>query len=176
MSPDAAQLRFQPLREADARAVCGWRYEPPYHIYHIDVLPGELATVVAFLTDPANQYYAIEGPLGLEAFCCFGLDAQVPGGNYAASALDLGLGVRPDLTGQGRGLIYATAVIGQAQRLFAPAALRVTIAAFNQRAQRVWERAGFRVQQTFADTRDGRPFVVLARSLETPEVADGPRS
>ena len=97
------------------------------------------------------------------ANCCFGPDAQVPGGDYEAAALDIGLGLRPDLTGQGRGLHYASAVCDFARNTLAPAEFRVTVARFNRRARRVWENAGFVRVQTFERQPDGLPFVVLTR-------------
>jgi len=48
-------------------------------------------------------------------------------------------------------------------RTFPPTAFRVTVAEFNKRAQRVWEKAGFRPVQTFQRSGDGIPFVILAR-------------
>jgi RimJ/RimL family protein N-acetyltransferase len=73
------------------------------------------------------------------------------------------MSVRPDLTGQGRGHTYVSALLNFARRTFAPAAFRVTVAKFNKRALRVWEKAGFRPMQTFRRERDGMAFVVLVR-------------
>jgi GNAT superfamily N-acetyltransferase len=150
------------MDEASARAILRWRYDPPYDVYNLDADPE--GTELGFLLDPANHYYTVDGEDGdLEAYCCFGPDAQVPGGDYAAAALDIGLGVRPDLTGQGRGLIYAREVCDFARSTFAPVALRVTVARFNRRARRVWEKAGFMMGQAFEREPDGLAFVVLTR-------------
>ncbi|MEJ2209990.1 MAG: GNAT family protein [Anaerolineae bacterium] len=129
------------------------------------------ALVRAFL-EPGNAYYAIcNGEGELVAYCCFGPDARGPGGDYGPAAggqaLDVGLGVRPDLTGQGRGGEYVQAVLDFARHCWSPAALRVTVAEFNQRAQRVWEKAGFRQVQRFGRTADGMPFVVLVNHRDT---------
>lgn len=184
------RLRFELMDEAAARAIHGWRYEPPYDVYSLADEP-LLGLLRAFL-DPRNAYYAIldeEG--GLVAYCCFGPDAQVPGGDYGPPAVDVGLGLRPDLTGQGQGLEYVRAVLDFAQR--APAgsaagalrtavpggaadlpAFRVTVAAFNRRAQRVWKRAGFGILQRFERAGDRLPFVVLVgpqRNKEEPNEA-----
>jgi GNAT superfamily N-acetyltransferase len=158
-------MSFRPMDEDGALTLIGWRYEAPYDIYQLDPSPIELPTFVSFLVDPANRYYRIDSQRGeLEAFCCVGDDAQVAGGDYSADALDLGLGVRPDLTGRGLGAGYAQALAGFASRRFAPSLLRVTIAGFNLRAQRVWEKIGFVQVQEFPAERTGRPFVVLTRS------------
>jgi len=153
---------FQLMDEASARATLEWRYDTPYDLYNI--APDDAEKEMQLLLDPRNAYYTITDEHGhMVAYCCFGLDGQVAGGDYSAAALDIGLGVRPDLTGQGRGLTYVNAVLDFARRTFAPTAFRVTVAEFNKRALRVWEKAGFRPVQTFQRETDGRPFVVLIR-------------
>lgn len=150
---------FQPLKEPQARAILAWRYAPPYDVY--DLGGGDVDAVVRDLLRPEYAYYAMLSPQGeLVAFCCFGADAQVPGGDYSADALDIGLGVRPDRTGQGEGQVYVQTVLDCAQRTWSPHAYRVTIAEFNVRAQRVWEKAGFFRVQRFTSTHSGRPFLV----------------
>jgi len=153
---------FQPMDEASARAVPEWRYEAPYDIYNI--ASDNVEKEMQLFLDPQNAYHTITDEQGdLVAYCCFGPDGQVSGGDYGAAALDIGLGVRPDLTGQGHGLAYINAVLHFARRAFPPTAFRVTVAEFNQRARRVWEKAGFRPVQTFQRSGDGMPFVILAR-------------
>ncbi len=151
---------LRPMDEAGARSILSWRYEEPYALYN--ACPDEIEASMRTFLDPRNAYYAVADEGGsLVAYCCFGPDAQVPGGDYSTNALDIGMGVRPDLTGQGHGLTYVNAILDFARRTFAPAAFRVTVAEFNKRALRVWEKAGFRSVQTFQRERDGRPFVVL---------------
>ena len=171
-------LRFEPMDEAAARAIHGWRYEPPYDVYDLAEEP-LLGLLRAFL-DPKNAYYTVFDEKGqLVAYCCFGPDAQVPGGDYGPPALDVGLGLHPDLTGQGQGLSYVQAVLDFARRMPAtgptagtlrsaspagegqPPAFRVTVAAFNRRARRVWENAGFRIVQRFERNVDALPFVIM---------------
>ena len=155
---------FNSMDEASTRAIPEWRYDAPYDMYN--VAPGDAEKEMQLFLDPQNAYHTITDERGdLVAYCCFGVDAQVPGGDYSAAALDIGLGVRPDLTGQGRGLTYVNAVIDFARRTFPPTAFRVTIAEFNKRALRVWEKAGFRPVQTFQREKDGRAFVILTREL-----------
>jgi RimJ/RimL family protein N-acetyltransferase len=159
-------LTLRPMDEAGVRELAAWRYEPPYDMYNIPAAPENMLDIIAFLVDPENAYVRIDNERGeLEAFGCFGLDAQVPGGDYRDDALDLGLGVRPDLTGRGLGAGYALALVEHARAHYALRAVRVTIAGFNVRAQRAWQKAGFVHTQTFADDRNGRPYVVLTRDL-----------
>jgi RimJ/RimL family protein N-acetyltransferase len=69
--------------------------------------------------------------------------------------------VRPSLCGRGQGRRFVAAVLDFARQQFSPPALRSTVAAFNARALRVWESAGFVRVQTFPSAADGIPFVVL---------------
>lgn len=155
-------VQFHVITELDARAILNWRYDLPYDFYNAD--PDEVEEGVRGFLEPQNAYYSITDPQGdLVAFCCFGPDARVPGGEYEAGALDIGLGVRPDLTGRGRGHEYVSAVLDFARWEFAPAAFRVTVAGFNKRALRVWQKAGFQRVQVLSRENDGRPFVVMLR-------------
>lgn len=144
------ELVFRPISEEDARAISQWRYEEPYAMYNGDL------TGMAALLDLRNAYYSITGRDGeLVGYCCFGPDARVPGGDYDDVALDVGLGMRPDFTGKGRGLEFFTAILNFGRERFRPAAFRLTVAAFNQRAIRVYERAGFDPGSRFESTNEG---------------------
>jgi RimJ/RimL family protein N-acetyltransferase len=157
------ELVFRPADETSIRAFLKWHYDPPYDIYNAD--PAGTDENVRYFLDPKNACYGIADVGGdLHAYCTYGPDGQVPGGDYSAEALDIGLGVRPDLTGKGRGSSYVAAVLDFGRRTFSPPAFRVTVAAFNARALRVWKKAGFQPVQTFRAERDDRPFVVLMRT------------
>lgn len=157
-------LTFRPFDENGARTVINWQYEPPYDIYNLDSSDPE--ATLRYLLDPQNAFYGVYGPAGLlEAFCSFGPDGQVPGGDYSPAALDIGLGVRPDLTGQGHGAEYVNAAIDFAYRTYRPDRLRVTIAAFNTRARRVWERAGFQVIQIFHGQWTDIDFFIMMKTM-----------
>jgi RimJ/RimL family protein N-acetyltransferase len=62
-----------------------------------------------------------------------------------ADALEYGLGLRPDLAGRGLGLEFVLAGLEFARRRFAPERIVLNVAAFNDRARIVYERAGFRL-------------------------------
>ena len=84
--------------------------------------------------------------------------------------LEIGLGLRPDLTGKGLGLDFVRAGLAFAGELFAPARFRLAVATFNRRAIRVYERAGFRPVRTFANPTNGGVY----EFLEMARPADGP--
>lgn len=151
---------FDPMEEPAARAIARWRYEPPYDIYNLE----NSTESIRYALDPRNNYYTMRNDDGdLIGFCSFGLDGQVPGGDYRLEALDIGMGVRPDLTGKGHGSQIAANVLNFARKTFQPTIFRVTIAAFNQRARRVWEKMGFQEIQNFTHQESQREFIVMLR-------------
>ncbi|WP_242062997.1 GNAT family N-acetyltransferase [Nostoc sp. FACHB-145] len=145
------------MNVTNAEQLTNWHYEPPYQMYNSTSNP----TLIEYLIDPQNAYYSILEHDELVAFCCFGKSAQVPGGDYQREALDIGLGVRPDLTGQGKGRMYIADVLEFARLTFNLRFLRITVAAFNQRALRAWQKAGFVRVQSFLAQKTQQPFIVL---------------
>ena len=153
---------FSLIDESAARVIVRWRYEPPYDIYNLR----DSAESIQYALDPQNHFYIMRDESGeLVGFCSFGEDGQVPGGDYGAEALDIGMGIRPNLTGQGHGSNFGSAVLNFAERKSQPVAFRVTIAAFNQRARRVWEVNGFQQVQSFTHKNSKREFIVMVRDV-----------
>ena len=158
---------FEPLREGEARLILTWHYPPPYDFYDMSPADGEAA--LGDLLNPALCYHAIWRQDEFIGFCCFGADAQVRGGDYAADALDLGIGLRPDWTGRGDGATVISAMLDFARQQFAPRAFRATIADFNLRSRKAFARAGFHLTQSFQRERDGVAFNVLMREVSNPQ-------
>lgn len=143
------RFTFHPMTEAAARSILTWRYDGPYAVYNIQ---GDEKTVLGELLDTRSPHFAAYDQRGaLAGFFSFGTSAEV-GAEPAEPALfsgnrllSVGLGLRPDLTGQERGigLEFVNAVLDFARERYAPAAFRLFVLTFNQRAIRVYERAGF---------------------------------
>jgi [ribosomal protein S18]-alanine N-acetyltransferase len=117
------------IRSASAETfaeMATWRYEPPYDFYDGDVDP---------VLNPERFYEALDedGPLV---------------GNYyfeqKGDSLEIGLGLRPDLTGRGLGLEFLLAGIEFGRRRFGLSRVILNVAAFNERAIKLYERARFR--------------------------------
>lgn len=150
------------MTEAYARFILAWRYEPPYDFYNPDPTTIE-SDVFEVLLNPAYRYYAVLNHDGaLVAYRCFGADAQVPGGDYRADALDMGGGLRPNLTGRKLGPTIMHAAIDFARAHFNPRAFRTTVVAWNTRALRACAKVGYQPISSF-QTSTGMKFIILMR-------------
>lgn len=160
------KLSFTPLTPEDAAIVTAWHYPPPYDVYNEP--EDSTYTSAEYMCDPAIRAYSLfDSEHGLVAYATFSADGQVPGGDYSEDALDMGMMVRPDLTGRGLGHQFVNAVIAFAIESFEPTKLRVTIAKFNIRAQKVWRKAGFVRQERFEADGNSRPFIIFTKPLNS---------
>ena len=158
-----SEIRFLPTDEASARQFLQWKYEPPYEIYNYS--PEHFEEDLIYHINPVNNMYSMYRDDELVGYCSYGRDAQVPGGDYSEEALDIGMMIKPELTGQGQGSNYANAVIKNGITKYQPEKLRVTILGTNLRAIRVWEKNGFQQTQSFGRKSDQLGFVILVKNV-----------
>ena len=154
------RLEVRPAAAADIRRFASWRHEPPYDVYDITQPVDE---AISYFLSIGTHVIDYDGELA--AFFTFGSDARVPGGDYSTPALDIGLGLKPSLTGKGLGGSFVRALVDYVSST-TPGPLRVTIAGGNQRAQRVWLTAGFIETQRFTSPEavlGTNEFVVLEK-------------
>jgi ribosomal-protein-alanine N-acetyltransferase len=145
------------MSEADACAIAGWRYEPPYDFYD-----GSEADVVVML-DPVNRYRSIRFEAELVGYVCVGPDARVAGQLAAPEIDDIGYGFRPDLTGRGIASGWLAEVLELLDELPLAPRQRVVIAAWNERSQAVARKLGFRHAGSFENDQGRWVQLVRAR-------------
>ena len=146
------EFRFVPMSQRVAQEVSGWHYEPPYSFYDADQDPEDLAELLDSERRRGRYFSAFDTSGALVGFFCFDLEGET---------VEIGLGLRPDLTGGGLGLRFVLAGLAFAQERFSPRAFRLSVATFNRRAIRVYEKAGFRPAGSFRQTTNGGEFEFL---------------
>ena len=124
-----------PVSFADEHAdqIAEWHYEPPYHFYDAASDPVD----AQLLYDPAARHL-YRGVVD-EAGELIGWWYLVPDGDE----VEIGLGLRPDLTGRGLGRRFVELELEYARREWSPARFRLYVAAFNERARKLYEQLGF---------------------------------
>jgi [ribosomal protein S18]-alanine N-acetyltransferase len=124
---DAVKLTIEQATDAGFRERWTWRYEPPYEFYDEDAEP---------VLNPERHFDARDEDGRLIGFYYF---------EWKVDALEIGLGLRPDLTGRGLGLEFMRTGLEFARERCEPERIILNVAAFNRRAITVYERAGFRI-------------------------------
>jgi len=154
------------MNEADAQAIMTWHYEEPYAIYNMD---SDLEDTAEML-DRRSPHYAVCDEQGeLIGFFSFGTSAQPwdtnePGLYAENKIIDVGLGMRPDLTGKGLGLAFVNAGLAFAREQFVPEHFRLFVLTFNERAIRVYEQAGFQRVRVFTQPNIHNEYEFLEMS------------
>ncbi|MFZ5821580.1 MAG: GNAT family N-acetyltransferase [Chloroflexota bacterium] len=154
-------------RKYASTIVDAWKYEKEYSIYdyaneadHMLDEEGWGRGIFAVL----NQEGDLIGELSIEY-----LDAQ---GQYTdfrdfdnealinGRELWIGFGLRPDLVGQGRGTQFVMACVEYAIQIgrYRGEYVRLGVALFNQRAIKVYEKAGFETFEQTAGEISGKTF------------------
>jgi RimJ/RimL family protein N-acetyltransferase len=145
------QLTIAQASEGVHRALASWRYPPPYDFYDGDVDP---------VLNPERFFGAFDEAGELVGF--YYLEEKPPD-------LDYGLGLRPDLVGQGLGLEFFRLGLKYAFEHYRPRRVYLHVAEFNERARKVYERAGYEVVSRHVRSfeRFGEvPFLTMAEKLE----------
>lgn len=114
-----------PLGPEEAPLLDGWRYDPPYDFYNGEDDP---------VQNPERFFVVQDGD---EVVGFYYFDEQ-------EDTVEIGLGLRPDLTGKGLGLEFFLEGVAFAHGRFPGRRVTLNVAAFNERAITVYERAGFR--------------------------------
>lgn len=152
-------MNFQIMTKIDVTEIVSWKYPQEYSFYDLEDSPDTFDELLD------GSYYAVRDQDNqLMGFFCFGRNAQVPEGRHqnlysGDNVLDIGLGMKPEITGKGMGFSFLKAGMEFAKQSFKPDYLRLSVAAFNVRAIKVYARIGFKETASFVN--NGYPFIVM---------------
>lgn len=154
----ASRFHFRPLRLTDALSARRWRYPDPYELYDLGLAPLLVATT-------------LRGPIsalaGVSYFAAATDDDPLAGIlslTRREREIEIGVGLRPDLTGRGLGLPFLLDTLALARERYHPDVFSLYVATFNRRAITVYERAGFRPGATRPFTFHGKRYDELRMS------------
>lgn len=152
------------MGQQDVRDVTGWTYEPPYNFYDMGA---DEESINELMNGTYSVVHSIDGYI--VGFYCVGESAQVPAGHKhgaylddGTNVVDLGIGMRPDLTGCGMGTAFLAYVLRDVGARYPLTDIRLAVATFNQRAIKLYRRFGFYYQFEF--DQEGVAFQTMRKS------------
>lgn len=124
------------MEKEEAYKISEWHYDEPYSFYDFKNDIEDAKEFLDFSNRPEDKYFSVINDSGeLAGFY------EVRPSN---GCIEIGLGMRPDLTGKGLGLSFLRSGLEFINEKFNPGVLRLQVLSSNKRAQIVYERAGFR--------------------------------
>ena len=129
------RVSIRSLTAPDVEAMRAWRYDPPYERYDLDADPSDVDLMLAATASGGGWFAADDADSG-ELVGFFEFIAT-------GDEIEVGLGLRPDLTGRGLGAEYLAQGLDFARERWAPATFWLDVYEWNVRAIRAYERAGF---------------------------------
>ena len=152
-------FKIVPMFLSAAGEISGWQYPGEYAIYSFDKSKEVISELMG-----GEYVVCLDEEKRLAGYFCFGASARIPtveNDAYEADALDMGLGLRPDLCGAGMGQAFMKCGMAYARERLGAKRLRLTVACFNKRAIRLYEKMEFAVVKEVKHKKSGTPFYVM---------------
>lgn len=143
---------FSKMSQEQAENIAtNWHYEGKYSFYDVDADEEDLAEFLEPKERRDSHYIVKESDeeIGFFSF------------NAKGDVVDIGLGMKPELTGQGLGLGFFKAGIQFAISRYNPKEITLSVAIFNDRAIKVYKKAGFKPVENFMQDTNGSRFEFL---------------
>lgn len=142
----------------DVQTMRTWHYSEPYRTYDLDMDPGDVELMLTEIASSDRWFAVVDPETGeLTGFFEFVLTED---------QVEVGLGLRPDLTGRGLGISLVTAGLAFARERWSPRGFALDVFPWNERAITVYERAGFTRGEVYTRHFDGgveRRFLRMTR-------------
>jgi len=151
------EMNIAVMTKKYAHSISLWKYDGIYSFYNHNEenVSGYMDGTHFACTDAAGK---------LIGYFCFGEDARIPTMEenvYDDGFLDVGLGLKPDLCGKHYGLSFLNHGLDYVQKAFHTKCFRLSVAAFNERAIKVYERAGFSVEREVTNSYFHNKFLIM---------------
>lgn len=157
------EFRLQPMKSLEAQAIAEWHYPERYTFYDMASDPDDLAEFLDVSNWPFDAYYSVfDETADLIGFFEFTRDG---------SAIAIGLGMRPDITGRGVGFDFVRSGLLFAANRFKPRQFQLSVATFNARAIKVYERLGFTRTKLFVNETNGGLHEFLQMTMDATSIS-----
>lgn len=150
---------FRPLTQAHALEIADeWKYEGIYSFYDMTADPEDYEGFVdADLRNKNDHYEVLENESLIGFFCVI----------REGASIEIGLGMRPDLCGKGKGRWFLEQILAFIERNYEFDKLIMNVARFNQRAIKVYHSCGFQDAELIKRSSNGGIYEFLTLIKKT---------
>lgn len=150
------KLQFRKPTVSDIEDILTWKYEGEYSFYDNSIQKEKIDMIKSYIcSDNAFSIYNEQDKL--VGNCSF---------YYIEEFFCVGLQMRPDITGKGFGTQFVESIINFGRQKYDLDYIDLTVAKFNKRAIRIYEKLGFKVVEEFINTIRGKDYDFIAMRLE----------
>lgn len=145
--------KFKIMNQEQAEEIAfGWHYDGEYSFYDMEADKDDLEEFLNSNIRKDSLY---------SVMMCKELIGFLNINQADVRTFEIGLGMRPDLTGKGEGLTFLKSCIEFAKGKFNPEKITLSVATFNQRAIKVYRKIGFKDTHTFMQDTNNSTFEFL---------------
>jgi len=146
------QFTLKKMQQEDAHQIASWHYPAPYDFYDAAQDQEDLAELLDPQSWQESYYPVFNEENDLVGLFVFKPDDQT---------VEVGLGLRPDLTGKGLGRVFLTTRLTFGQEHFSVRMWSLSVATFNTRAIHLYAQIGFTPLNTFLHHTNGGEYEFL---------------
>ncbi|UFT98419.1 GNAT family N-acetyltransferase [Radiobacillus kanasensis] len=152
------EYKFSFLTQKQAEKIAfNWHYDGDYSFYDLEADKEDLNEFLDQETRGDSTFAVTKEKELVAFFTVYKVNKRT---------VDIGLGLRPDLTGRGMGSDFLKAGLDFVQAEYNPEKITLSVATFNQRAIKVYRQIGFRDVTTFMQDTNGSTFEFLKMEYE----------
>lgn len=155
-------LVIEKMSQTDSLEIADkWKYPAPYNFYDMTEDLEDYEEIISS-TKRGDHYFSMKQNGVLVGFL-----SVYPCENNQKE-IEFGIGLRPDLTGKGNGKAYTELALSYIEQKLAPDRIWLSVAEFNKRAIKVYERIGFKEEyKKMQKTNDSEfKFVVMTKLIK----------
>ncbi|MBS4538469.1 GNAT family N-acetyltransferase [Clostridium sp. D2Q-11] len=149
---------FKPMRIQEAEEIVNWHYAGDYSFYD---MKSDKEDLDEFL-EPSNwedTYFTVYKDKELIGFFSFN--------RMVDETVEIGLGIKPSLTGKGLGYEFIISGLEFAKNRYNTDKFSLAVATFNQRAIKAYKKIGFEPNGTFIQKTNGGEYEFLRMKRES---------
>lgn len=149
------KLEFRTPIKSDIEDILTWKYDGIYSFYDNSIQKEKIEWIESFI-DSDDNFSIYNEQNELVGNCSF---------YYIEEFFCLGVQMRPELTGKGFGTEFVRAIINFGKKKYNLSYIDLTVAKFNKRAIKIYEKVGFKIIEEIVNTIRGNDYDFLIMRL-----------